>query len=263
MADETGLLEIAAWKMAVGRLATESLPELATEALVSGWDSPALRTLAGQSPSDVRDSADLFRLALSELDVELPDAETAEWRLARHVAGMIVAGTLSGASGARELWNTYLNVSDNGDLRVFVGLVSELDDHPEQVDAIEAAIIAAAHEFVTRREPRRWIRLMAASGRSSLTQTSGHDDIEIDPATLGLTDELRSDLARWDVAYLRTLSAWPVEGGFETERDAERFVAAGRGLSERLQIELGSGYHVEYMPEPIRQPGVKLRAVDR
>jgi len=37
-------------------------------------------------------------------------------------------------------------------------------------------------------------------------------------------------------------------------------VADGERLVSRLQHELGPTYHVEYMPEPIRPPGVKLRA---
>lgn len=61
---EADPLEVAAWRMAARSLASEDLPEIATEALVRGLDSPALRVLAGQSRDDVRDSADLFRVAL-------------------------------------------------------------------------------------------------------------------------------------------------------------------------------------------------------
>jgi len=148
-------VEVAAWQMAVGRLASERLPELATDALVRGLDSPSLRELAGQSSGDVRDSADLFRVALRELEFEVPDAETAEWRLARKVATEVTVGTTSPAHGANELWRTYHSVKDNDDLRVFVGLASMLDDSPDDIEEIEADIVAAANEFLMRSEPRR------------------------------------------------------------------------------------------------------------
>ena len=93
--------------MAAGRLASEDLPEIAVEALVRGLDSPALRILAGQARSDVRDSADLFRVALDELGIELPDADRARWRLARCTAGDIVTGRIGAVCGANELWLAY------------------------------------------------------------------------------------------------------------------------------------------------------------
>jgi hypothetical protein len=93
-------LEVAAWQVAVGRLASEDLPEIATEALVRGLDSPALRVLAGQARWDVRDSSDLFRVALDELGIELPDTDRAQWHLARRTAGEIVAGRIRAALGA-------------------------------------------------------------------------------------------------------------------------------------------------------------------
>jgi hypothetical protein len=247
--------------MAAGSLASEDLPEIATEALVRGLDSPALRLLAGQSRNDVRDSAELFRVALDELGIgiDLPDADGAQWHLARRTAGDIVAGRIGPAHGATELWLAYLKVRDNGDLRVFVGLASMLDGHPEDAEQIEADMVAAAGELLARPAPRRWIKLMAVRGRSPLTQSTGPDNIEVDPETLQISDGLRSDLARWDAYFAAVLSGWPAAGGFDSEHDVERFVAAGQRLVSQLQDELGASYHVEYMPEPIRPPGVKLR----
>jgi hypothetical protein len=256
---EADPVEVAAWRMAVGRLASEALPEIATEALVWGLDSPALRVLAGQARWDVRDSSDLFRVALDELSIEVPDADRAQWLLVRRTAGEILAGRITAACGASELWLAYETVRDNGDLRIFVGLASMLDDHPEDAEQIEADITAAARELLGRPAPRRWIKLMAGRGRSPLTQTIGPDDIEVEPEALRLSDGLRSDLAQWKAYYETTLWGWPASGGFDSEHDAERFVAAGQRLVLQLQDELGAGYHVEYMPEPTRLPGVKLR----
>jgi hypothetical protein len=259
---EADPLEVAAWLAAVGRLASDDLPKVATEALVRGLDSPALRVLAGQARWDVRDSSDLFRDALGELGIEFPDADRAQWNLARRTASDIVAGRVRAAHGADELWLAYHTVRDNGDLRIFVGLASMLDGHPEDTEQIEAHMVAAARELLDRPEPRRWIKLMAARGRSPLTQTLGSGDIEVDPEALRLSDGLRSDLAQWEAHFEATLSGWPASGGFDSEHDAERFVAAGERLVLQLQDELGAGYYLEYMPEPTRPPGVRLRAID-
>jgi hypothetical protein len=111
-----------------------------------------------------------------------------------------------------------------------------LDDHPEAAEEIEAAIVAAARELLDRAAPRRWIKLMAARGRSPLTQTTGPDNVEVDPGVLPLSDGLRSDLARWSACFEATLSGWPAAGGFDAERDAERFVAAGRQLASGFRL---------------------------
>jgi hypothetical protein len=75
-------------------------------------------------------------------------------------------------------------------------------------------------------------------------------------------EPLLSDIARRKAQFEATLSGWLASGGFDSEHDAECFVVAGRRLGTQLQGELGAGYYAEYMPEPIRPPGVKLRAVE-
>jgi len=260
---EADPLEVAAWRMAVERLASEDLPDIACDALVRGLDSPALRELAGQSRDDVRDSADLFRDALEQLGMELPDAESAHWLLARRTAAEIVAGRIRPGRGASELWLTYQRVQDSGDLRIFVGLASELDDHPEDTARIEAQIVEEAKALLDRPSPRCWTKLMAARERSSLSRAAGPDNVDVDLEAMQLSDGLRSDLARWDADFADALGNWPASGGFDSIEEAETFVETGERLVLRLQDELGVTYHVEYMPEPVRPPGVKLRRSQR
>jgi hypothetical protein len=257
---EQDLLEVPAWRYATGELATEDLPDIAADALTRGIDSPALRILAGQARADVRESADLFLAALDELGIDLPDPDSAHWQLARRTAAGIVAGQVRPAHGASELWRAYLKVKDSGDLRIFVGLGSLLDDHPQDAGQIEEQIVTAARELLARAGPRTWVKLMAVPGRSPLTQTTGSYNTEIDPQALHLSDGLRSDLARWDSYFAAALSGWPQAGGFESQQDAEKFVAAGRQLVVRLQDELGPAYNIEYMPEATRPPGLKVAA---
>ena len=251
---------MAAWRMAIGSVRSEDLPDMAADALVRGLDSPALRMLAGQPRDAVRDSADLFRAALEELGIDLPDADTAHWLLARQTATDIVEGLTAPANGASHLWTVYESVQDSGDLRIFVGLASLLEDHPEDAEAIELQIVQEAQALLERRAPRIWIKLMATQGSSALTRTWGPDNIEVDRDDLQLSSQLLTDLAAWEQAFTDTLAHWPSSGGFASVHAAEAFVAEGQSLVTRLQHELGSSHHVEYMPEPIRPPGVKLRA---
>jgi hypothetical protein len=137
---------------------------------------------------------------------------------------------------------------------------SLLDDHPEDAGQIEAQIVTADRELLARPGPRIWIKLMAVLGRSPLTQTTRHYNADVDPQALQLSDCLCADLARWDRYFATVLSGWPQAGGFESQHDAERFVAESRQLVMRLQEELGPAYNVEYMPEPGRLPGVKVAA---
>ncbi|GLU88885.1 hypothetical protein Agsp01_11400 [Agromyces sp. NBRC 114283] len=44
-----------------------------------------------------------------------------------------------------------------------------------------------------------------------------------------------------------------------SERAVEEFVAIGQSLTERLQLELGPGFHVEYWPNSIDLPLVHRR----
>jgi hypothetical protein len=82
-------VELAALRLAIGEQASEQLPGIATDALVRGLDSPALREAAGTSPREVRDATDLFKAALAELEIDLPDEQEALWRLVRYTAMQI------------------------------------------------------------------------------------------------------------------------------------------------------------------------------
>lgn len=245
--------------MATGSLTSEALPEIATDALVCGLDSPSLRMLAGQPPTDVRDSTDLFRAALDELGIDLPDAETAHWALVRQTLSGVVAGLTNPGRGASELWPAYQHVRDSGDLRIFIGLDSQLEDHPEDRAEIESQITAEAKDFLARGTPRTWIKLMAAVGHSPLTRTDGGLDTEVDPEEVGISQRLSLEVRAWAGKYAAVFGGRPQSRGFKSPEEVAMFVAEGKGLVARLQDELGPSHVVEYMPEPTQPPGVKLR----
>ncbi|MFE4957634.1 hypothetical protein ACFRCW_27055 [Streptomyces sp. NPDC056653] len=75
-------LQDSAWQYVAEVLHAEDLPMVAAHALVDGHDSPALRELAGLSRrGDAAEVRELYVQALDELDVHLPDEETAGRRL--------------------------------------------------------------------------------------------------------------------------------------------------------------------------------------
>jgi hypothetical protein len=256
----TDPLVLAAWQLVLGELPSEALPRLATDALMRGVDSPALREHAGQSAEDVRASQDLFRTVIVELGLPTLNQAEAARALARAVAEDIIAGELSPAAGAQWIWRSaYHRVEEEGDLRIFVGLVSELEDHPEDQTAIEAQIVVAARELLARETPRRWIKLMARRGSGPLTRWSSDFPTSVDARSLPINPDLLIDIERWVFDFGGTYSDTPEKSGFASQSAAEAFVARGRNLAERLQSDLGPGWHIEYMPEPIRPPGVRIK----
>jgi hypothetical protein len=230
------------------------LVDLACAALERGVDSPSLLELAGLPHGLVREAADLFRAALSELGIEPPDEDEALWHLVRWTARQIVAGAVSPIEGASWIWRkASYQVQEAGDLRVFVGLASEWDDHPEDRTRIEEQIVQEASELLGRPAPRQWIQLRAKHGRSLLTVQRRYGPAPMDAATLPLSESLCHGLARWAADYDSTAD------GFDSSSDAVAFVQRGRTLVARLQDELGDGWHVEYWPEPTQPPGLRLR----
>lgn len=86
----------------------ESLPEIATEALTEGSDSPSLRLLAGFAPLDPRDARDLFYLAMQELGIPRPDSHQAALIAARWLATQCLNGAISVPDGCGRIWRILL-----------------------------------------------------------------------------------------------------------------------------------------------------------
>jgi len=253
-------LEEAAWRLAIGEQATEDLPQIAADALAKGIDSPSLRELAGLPSSEVRDAADLFRSALSELGSVFPDTQDALWKLVRRTAQRIVDGEVLPYEGALWMWReAWPRVDPEGDLRIFVGLASEIQDHPEVRAEIEPGIVRAARELLARPAPRQWIKLQAARGTSPVTVSRTTTNEVVAIRALDISETLAEDIEQWAREYEATFDPDDGRSGFASQSEAEAFVQRGRQLVDRLQTELGEAWHVEYRQEPTRPPGLRLR----
>jgi hypothetical protein len=248
-------LQLAALRWAVDEQPAEKLPLLATDALVRGADSPALRELAGVRPGDFWEIKSLFEKTLDELGIEQVDAQTALWRLAQHMASEIENGGVRPIDGARWIWsNIYHRLDREGDLRVFVGLASEWDDYPLGRVEIEQAIVEKARRLVEQAEPRRWLRVQARRGQSPVVDSGLR--IEISVVDLPVTENLARRVTEWAAQYETFGAGWE---GFVTKGDAVDFVEEGKALVDLMQAELGPEWHVEYYPEATKPPGLRLR----
>lgn len=135
--------------LVLDRQPTEDLPDIATDALVRGIDSPSLRVLAGTSTSDVRDARDLFWQAFDELGFEQPTSTKARWSLVMRWAADIEAGRIEPVEGARMIWWEGWEELDRPDqLTAFVGLVSEWEDDPANRQAYDEDIRSASRRLL-------------------------------------------------------------------------------------------------------------------
>jgi hypothetical protein len=255
-------IEFAGWHWIAGDLRVEELPDLATDALVRGVDSPTLRVLAGARRDDAQDLRELFTRVLDELKIPLLDSDGAEWQLIRLTAKEIVAGSLDPTAGANQIWRRSFNVDEEGDLRVFVGLASQIEGHPTDAATLNRDIVIAAAELLLRERPRRWIELRADIEGFPLGHHGRNGRRTVEIKTEPISPVLMSELEAWNDQFRAVLSGWPTSGGFPSQADAEAFVNRGLELAGRLQTELGPTHRVEYRPEPIRPPGLKLANQD-
>jgi len=142
-------LNIAAANLVLGLAPVEPLPCVAVQALVEGCDSPALRQLAGLTEYQSEEAPVLFKQALLEVGLSLPDKCAAVFLLARDLAAQILSGQLSPYEGGKRIWQLTL-VAGRGapELDPFIYAASEWEERPEDRPLFEQAIREAATELV-------------------------------------------------------------------------------------------------------------------
>lgn len=140
--------------MALALLEAEQLPALAVDALLQGFDSPALRELAGLSACDMDEAVVLFRRVLRELGRAELTKEAALRELSDRVLKQIVDSEIEPYAGARWLWRAALeSQADHGhELDPFIYAASEYEDRPQDREFFLKAIIAEARELLERRQ---------------------------------------------------------------------------------------------------------------
>ena len=144
-------MQLAVAKWVLGLLSSEELPKIATYALDTGMDTPALRQLAGELRPVMADVGPIFNKALGELGSTLPSKPEAGLMVAREHAAEILEGTISPSEGARRIWRDQLEVPDLKPQRdPFVYWASEWEDadDPGRRAYCENAIRKAARNLL-------------------------------------------------------------------------------------------------------------------
>ena len=122
-------LELAAAYWSLGQLASDKLPEIATDALVRGLDSYSLRILSGERDPILAEVGPRFEKSLSELGIAIPGPYEAGMKIAHHYARSIVSGVIAPYEGAKIIWHeVFWELDGPEELRFFVGAFSEYED---------------------------------------------------------------------------------------------------------------------------------------
>jgi len=136
----------------LGQLTGRELAAAATQALVEGYDGPALREIAGTVDPAIRDVAAVFERVLGELRAPQASRDEAALILAKRYAAQIRDGSLSPYTGAKAIWRELFYELRPGDhtLDPFIYWADEFDDtrDPERQKLCESAILDSARQLV-------------------------------------------------------------------------------------------------------------------
>jgi hypothetical protein len=131
---------------------SEKLPEVATEALVRGVDSPLLRELAGGPTDDHQDLRDLFVATMAELGLPVPTREDAIWERVYGWAAEMVAGTLDPYEASSSIglfgWDKLGRPQELHDFEWFARL---WDADPDHGPELAKAMLREARALLERR----------------------------------------------------------------------------------------------------------------
>jgi hypothetical protein len=98
----------------LGLLPGDELPDVATAALVDGYESPSLAALAGQSTSryDAVECRRLLEKALDELGLRVPTVIDAGQTMVRVYARLVAAGEVEPSDGASRFMRVFQAVTE-------------------------------------------------------------------------------------------------------------------------------------------------------
>lgn len=134
----------------VGLVPSEEYPDVAANLLVGGYDSPALRELAGYPRNDPRGASDLWIQAREELGKPFEDDGVARHILVTSWLSEIVGGTLAPRTGAGLIFGMgWLVLGKPTELDHLVALMDDWDDMPQKQEVIDTQIVDAALRALT------------------------------------------------------------------------------------------------------------------
>lgn len=144
----------------VGTVTAEQLVQWAVQALCAGYDTPSLRNLAGMDldgPPTTYDASQVFRRAVAELGITVPEREQLLRDYVAEIARGVVEGTVEPEAAVDLIHRDVLGPLEHpNDLMAWCYLWEGLD--PDDFaslrgDAHREAIRRAAREFAERDHP--------------------------------------------------------------------------------------------------------------
>ena len=144
-------LEIAEALWVLGMLPTEDLPDLAADAIAQGIELEALVKLAGCSPQESQEIAQLFDDFLKQKGGGMSKMHALQL-YAKIVSQQILESKVTAQDGAKEIWRATLKARIDGfhELDAFIYAASEMEDRPQERNLFVKAIME---------EARRWCNL--------------------------------------------------------------------------------------------------------
>jgi hypothetical protein len=135
---------------------SQDLPQLATDALLAGWDTQSLRVLAGEHSSAYAfDLGDLFARALRELGRPVPSPARARWLFIQYLCWLVVTDQVSPLDGGKRLERIHhWEHPEVDELAHISGLVDEWEGQwGRGRPAVESELRRAAQELLERPLP--------------------------------------------------------------------------------------------------------------
>ena len=152
-------LLLATWRS--GILIPECLPQVATELLVQGFDSPALRTLAGidLGPFDPREATDLLADTITELSISEPSTLERLELASAILAYQCVAGTVSPRRTTHRFYSLVVREGypkEPAELMEFYMFDDDWDSGVVSRDQVEQEVSAKAADLLSRLGLSHW-----------------------------------------------------------------------------------------------------------
>jgi hypothetical protein len=159
--------QVAVAKYLIGDFPTERFPDLASEALEDGIDTPTIIEIAGLKQPSYFDIQEFIPKLLDELGIPPLTKHEAGLFLAKNIAGKIVSGELDPEKGAKELEQLWFkmeyslrewleNFSLADDLISSLTTTPDKNDQPRARDEMRKRIISDAKDLLEGKSLIDW-----------------------------------------------------------------------------------------------------------
>jgi hypothetical protein len=138
--------EIARFRL--GLIDGSQLPNVAVAMLAAGFDSQAVREVAGMQAPTLRDAGPTFERALAETKLHLVDQAESRRLVVVDTLEAIAGGRVAPRSGAGQMVDLWRDFDLTREYTIFVALVDEWDEYPAHRDETEREIVAQANDLL-------------------------------------------------------------------------------------------------------------------